>query len=224
MWGKFVSKVLGAAAVTAVTLAGQGAAQDGATAGAGQAVPERLALLLGAEQATLAAQTQRRIVALASTSGSGPEISYSERWLDDLPAASGGAEWACLTKALYFEARGESVKGQFAVAEVILNRAMSRDFPNSVCGVVEEGVEAAKGCQFSFMCDGRAEAMNNSDLRARLGKVARLMLDGAPRQLTRGATFYHSRSVNPRWARVFTRTATIGNHVFYRPEKLASRE
>ena len=220
MWGKSVSKGLGAVALVAALATGPARAEADGEA----ALSLRLALLLGAEQATLAAQPRRQLVSFANAQGSGPEISYSKSWIKARPAATGGAEWACLTKALYFEARGESVKGQFAVAEVIVNRATSPDFPNSICGVIEDGVEAAKGCQFSFMCDGRAEAMDNPDLRVRLGKIARLMLDGAPRRLTKGATFYHNRSVRPRWSRVFTRTATIGNHVFYRPADLASRE
>jgi len=49
-----------------------------------------------------------------------------------------------------------------------------------------------------------------------VSKVAKLMLDGAPRTLTQGATHYHTRAVNPRWARAFAKTAQIGVHLFYR--------
>ena len=56
---------------------------------------------------------------------------YSKAYLRSLPTAKGGKEWACLTEALYFEARGETVKGQFAVAEVILNRVSSPSFPDT---------------------------------------------------------------------------------------------
>ena len=56
-----------------------------------------------------------------------------------------------------------------------------------------------------------------------MGKVARLALDGAPRDLTGGALFYHTRAVSPSWSRVFFRTTTIGAHHFYSPEtQLAS--
>ncbi|MEL7116266.1 MAG: cell wall hydrolase, partial [Pseudomonadota bacterium] len=60
-------------------------------------------------------------------------------WIDSLPKARGNAQWRCLAEALYFEARGETVAGQVAVAEVILNRVDNRQFPNSICGVIKQG-------------------------------------------------------------------------------------
>lgn len=144
------------------------------------------------------------------------QVEYTRDFLADIPAASGGDNWECLTQALYFEARGESVKGQFAVAEVILNRASSTKFPNSVCGVINQGTGKKFRCQFTYTCDGLAEVVNEKKAWVRLGKIARLMLDGAPRRLTDGATHYHTKAVNPRWARAFPRTASIGVHHFYR--------
>ena len=134
--------------------------------------------------------------------------------LADLPAASGGDQWTCLTKALYFEARGESVKGQAAVAEVILNRVDSHDYPRSVCGVVNQG--GGSGCQFSFTCDGKSDRIGERGAYLVAGKIARLMLDGAPRALTRGATHFHTGRVRPSWAQRLSRTAQIGAHSFYR--------
>lgn len=145
-----------------------------------------------------------------------PQISYSAEWLASQPVASGGSEWKCLTEALYFEARGESVKGQFAVAEVILNRVDSSRFPNSVCAVVNQGTGKRNQCQFSYTCDGRAETISEPAAYRNAGKIARALLDGAPRNLTVGATYYHNRSVRPRWSRTFTRTASIDGHFFYR--------
>ncbi len=145
-----------------------------------------------------------------------PAISYTSDFLDALPTATGDAEWACLSEALYFEARGESVKGQFAVAEVILNRVASSRFPGSVCGVVNQGTGKKYQCQFTYTCDGYADVIREKGAYDRVSKVARLMLDGAPRTLTQGATHYHTRAVNPRWARQFARTAQIGVHLFYR--------
>ena len=152
-----------------------------------------------------------------------PVLNYSREFLSSQPAASGGENWRCLTEALYFEARGESVKGQFAVAEVILNRVASRRFPNSVCGVVHQGTGKRFQCQFTYNCDGNKEIVNEKAAWARVGKVARLMIDGAARQLTEGATHYHTKAVSPRWSRKFARTATIGMHYFYRmPTRTAS--
>lgn len=144
-----------------------------------------------------------------------PEIDYSFAFVDEQPAATGGADWHCLSEALYFEARGERVKGIFAVAEVIMNRVESTRFPSTVCGVVKQGTGRKYECQFTYNCDGAAEAVHEPRAWRRVGKIARLVLDGAPRPLTGGATYYHTRTVKPRWSRRFDRTATIGAHYFY---------
>ena len=143
-------------------------------------------------------------------------VNYNRKWLDQQPAADGGAEWECLAEALYFEARGESVKGQFAVAEVILNRVKSSYYPDTVCGVINQGTGKKYQCQFTYTCDGNPERISEPRAFERVGKVARLMLDGAPKVLTGGATHYHTVAVRPSWARKFAKTASIGVHHFYR--------
>lgn len=143
--------------------------------------------------------------------------------LDTLPKASGDGEWQCLAEALYFEARGESVKGQMAVAEVILNRVNSRKFPNSVCGVVHQGGTERNSCQFSYHCDGRREVFAEGKAYERVGKIAELMLAGRERSLTDGALYFHNDGVRPRWARRMALTAEIGTHIFYAaPTRLTS--
>jgi hypothetical protein len=131
----------------------------------------------------------------------------------------GDGEWRCLAEALYFEARGEPLDGQIAVAEVILNRRDSGRYPDTVCGVVRQGTGERDACQFSYSCDGEPDAI--ADVRAWLavGRVARAMLDGAPRRLTDGAMFYHADHVDPYWADVFAETTQIGAHVFYRDDE-----
>ena len=141
---------------------------------------------------------------------------YSKAYLRSLPVVKGGKQWECLTEALYFEARGETVKGQFAVAEVILNRVASPSFPDSICRVVNQGTGRKFACQFTYTCDGRAEIIHEPKAYDMVGKVAKMMIDGMPRTLTKGATFYHTKAVRPRWSRVFQRTATIGFHHFYK--------
>jgi len=132
--------------------------------------------------------------------------------------------WHCLTEALYFEARGENRVGQVAVAEVILNRVDSPSYPDSVCGVVRQGQNQPKGCQFSFVCDGRVEHIGERKAFEDLGKVAWVMLEGKPRILTGKATHYHAARVHPRWAKRLVRTARIGDHIFYRqPLQLSKR-
>ncbi|MEI4232496.1 cell wall hydrolase [Roseovarius sp. D22-M7] len=150
-------------------------------------------------------------------------VEYSRGWLSQQSVGGGDAQSACLAEALYFEARGESVKGQFAVAEVILNRADSAEYPDTVCGVIRQGTGRKYQCQFSYKCDGMAETIGNRAAFRQVDTVARLMVQGAPRRLTDGATFYHTKAVSPRWSRVFARTTTIGVHHFYRKPTRLSR-
>lgn len=144
------------------------------------------------------------------------KIDLSRRWIDAQPKASGGDDWRCLAEALYFEARGESVKGQFAVAEVIMNRVASDRFPGSACAVINQGTGAKYQCQFTYTCDGYKEVIREPRAYDRVAKVARLVLDGAAPKLTEGATHYHTKAVRPKWSKVYTKTASIGVHIFYR--------
>lgn len=125
-------------------------------------------------------------------------------------------EWGCLVEALYFEARGENMQGQIAVAEVILNRVKSRRFPDTICKVISQGASRRNACQFSFKCDGRPEEFNEHSAYERVSHVADMMMDGRSLQITGGATFYHTTAVRPGWSRRLSRTTRIGDHLFYR--------
>ena len=145
------------------------------------------------------------------------QLSYSQSWLDSLPRPKlSNADMRCLSEALYFEARGESVKGQFAVAEVILNRVDSALYPDTVCGVIHQGTGRKYQCQFSYTCDGIPDVIHEKAAFDVSARVASVMVSGAPRALTDGATHYHTKAVRPNWSRKFPRTATIGVHHFYR--------
>ena len=184
-------------------------------------IGEQFASLFGAEHNAVNALPQAQFAALASgvtkpkaRSGQLPAvIDYTDAYLATLPAPTGGQDWECMRKALYFEARGETLKGQFAVAEVILNRVDSPAYPSTVCGVVRSS--GSGSCAFSWVCDANSDTMREPVAIDRAGRIARLMLDGAPRSLTLGATFFHSRSVRPNWGNVI-QTAAIGAHLFYR--------
>ncbi|MEM8787602.1 MAG: cell wall hydrolase [Pseudomonadota bacterium] len=153
-----------------------------------------------------------------------PPRQYLQDTLIGDAKAAGGDEWACLAEALYFEARGESLEGQIAVAEVILNRVDSGRYPDTICGVVTQGEQRRHACQFSFRCDGLPETIAEERAYDHVGRVARAMLDGSDRLFTDGATHYHTVAVSPRWSRKLTETARIGRHIFYRyPVQSASR-
>ncbi|MBL3553605.1 cell wall hydrolase [Rhodovulum sulfidophilum] len=217
--GRVSIRVAGIAAATALLLvapAGQSEMTGSQSNDPTAVLGDNLARLLGAERAGLQRLGQRRINRLSTSPAVRDARRYDPKWLDAQPVAKGGEAWTCLSEALYFEARGETVKGQFAVAEVILNRVASPLYPDSVCGVVHQGTGKLNRCQFSYTCDGRAEHISDQRTYRRMGKIARMMLDGAPRALTGGATHYHNRSVDPGWARRLPRTASIGQHLFYR--------
>ncbi|GAB4285598.1 MAG: hypothetical protein Kow0058_04930 [Roseovarius sp.] len=180
-----------------------------------------LGRLLQSERRAIGSQPEARLASLLDRPAT--TVEYSAAWLARQSFEMGGDDWRCLAEALYFEARGESVKGQFAVAEVILNRVDSPEFPDDVCAVVRQGTGRRFQCQFSYTCDGIEEVITEPGALRRAEKIAHLMLSGAPRPLTGGATYYHSRAVSPRWARRFERTATIGVHHFYRmPTRLSA--
>lgn len=180
-----------------------------------------IATLLGQEKNAFGLVTPARIQALTTPpvlrgvkSKVGAPLTYDTAWLSAQPAATGGAEFQCLATALYFEARGEGARGMASVAEVILNRVDSGEFPGSICGVVNQG--GSGGCQFSYTCDGVSDKVRERGAWDAAGKVAKALIDGAPRMLTDGATYFHTPAVRPSWARRFERTAQIGRHIFYR--------
>jgi len=181
-------------------------------------VEDRLVALLGEEHVAFGQVQPTEINALAdgvaASRAAADAASHDAAWLAALPEATGNEEWQCLTQALYFEARGETITGEFAVAEVILNRVDSPRYPATICGVVNQ--RGNGGCQFSYTCDGRSDRIAEPEAYALAGKIARLMLDGAPRDLTLGATHFVARSARPAWASQFAFTTTIGAHVFYR--------
>ncbi len=167
-------------------------------------------------RATLEAMTVDRMRNTALKAPAPPRVEFTKDWIDTQPSAVGGPEWECLSEALYFEARGETVKGQFAVAEVILNRIKSERFPTSACGVINQGTGKKYQCQFTYTCDGHEEVIREPRAFERVSKVARLALDGRAPKLTEGATHYHTTAVNPDWSRVYIKTTAIGTHIFYR--------
>ncbi len=124
----------------------------------------------------------------------------------------------CLANAVYFEARGESVRGQIAVAQVVMNRVFSPFYPNTVCGVVYQNANRRFGCQFTFACDGIPDVVTEPDAYARAQRIAHDMLDGKlwmPEVAK--ATHYHAYWVHPSWVNEMKKMYRLGVHTFYRP-------
>ncbi len=126
-------------------------------------------------------------------------------------------ERRCLAQAIYFEARGESEKGQAAVAQVVLNRVSSGLYPSTICGVVFQNRQHYHACQFSFACEGRSLRITEPEAWRRAERVAAAVTSGQTYVADVGsATHYHALYVHPYWARRLQRTDRIGHHVFYK--------
>jgi spore germination cell wall hydrolase CwlJ-like protein len=125
----------------------------------------------------------------------------------------------CLAEAVYFEARGEAVRGQVAVAQVVLNRAFSGYYPTTVCGVVYQNKYRHFACQFTFACDNNPDVIREPDMWERARKIAKAMLDGQIWLPEVGkSTHYHAYWVRPSWVNEMKKTYKFGVHTFYRPK------
>lgn len=124
----------------------------------------------------------------------------------------------CLAEAVYFEARGEAVRGQIAVAQVVLNRAFSGKYPDTVCGVVYQNKHRHLACQFTFACDNNRDVIREPEMWERAKKISKAMLDG---QLwlpeVDKSTHYHAYWVRPSWVSEMRKMYKTGVHTFYRP-------
>jgi spore germination cell wall hydrolase CwlJ-like protein len=176
--------------------------------------------LLGGPVQAQALGVPASVAAFAQSVGLADEAHVSQpqegRSLDELvvdyaAAETAGAEQDCLANAIYFEARGEPLQGQLAVAEVVINRAASGRYPATLCGVV------VQPAQFSFVRRGRIPtADRGSDAWRRAVAVARIARERMmPRVLPQSCLWYHARYVSPSWGRRLAQSARIGLHIFY---------
>ena len=117
----------------------------------------------------------------------------------------------CLAGAVYFEARGEPLDGQLAVAEVVINRSQDSRWPTSYCGVV------LQRAQFSFVRGGKIPSIPTSKATWHRAKaVAQIAHDKLWETEASEAVYFHADYVRPKWSRRKTRVAQIDTHVFYR--------
>lgn len=126
-------------------------------------------------------------------------------------------EFRCMATAIYFEARGESIKGQIAVGQVIMTRVRSTFYPNTICGVVYQGQWNKNSCQFSFACDGIADTPKDRKQWETALDVAKNVISGKVYlDEIGGATHYHATYVSPDWKKMMKRVTKIGVHIFYK--------
>jgi spore germination cell wall hydrolase CwlJ-like protein len=123
----------------------------------------------------------------------------------------------CLATAIYFEARGEPVQGQLAVAQVVMNRVRSSLYPDTICGVVYQGQHRRTGCQFSFTCDGHTDVPKDKERWRQANELSAEFTKGDTFLGDIGyATHYHANYVSPRWRRELNKIKKVGRHIFYR--------
>lgn len=133
------------------------------------------------------------------------------------------SERECLAQAIYHEARGESATGQLAVANVIVNRARSGQFPGSLCGVIYQNADQGRyRCQFTFACDGRDDTPGERSAWLRSKALAKEVYAEFATGREIGAVpgsalYYHTTAVRPSWSNTFSRVAEVDSHIFYAP-------
>ncbi len=133
-----------------------------------------------------------------------------------LNASTRAKQEKCLAEGIYFESRGEPVRGQIAVAQVIVNRAFSGHYPSSVCGVVYQNSHRHLACQFTFACEGKSLRITEPEPWQAAVRIARDVYEGKIYLAEVGAsTHYHADYVQPHWAKKLKKMDVIGRHVFY---------
>ncbi|HEN8712673.1 MULTISPECIES: cell wall hydrolase [Pseudomonas] len=128
----------------------------------------------------------------------------------------------CLARTIYWEAKGADQKDMSAVASVVLNRLGKDGFPDTICGVVKQGVES-KSCQFSWWCDGRSDQVEEPQRYDIAKEIARKALNQQLKDTTGGALYFHDRTVRPDWAKAYRRTAQTRLFLFYKPNPALAR-
>jgi spore germination cell wall hydrolase CwlJ-like protein len=120
-------------------------------------------------------------------------------------------ETNCLATAVYFEARGESLEGQLAVARVVMNRAASGKYPSTWCATIKQPA------QFSFVRHGAFPAVDTgSDAWRKAEGIARLAAANIVPSVSTDVLWYHANYVAPSWGRRLNMAQRIGQHIFYR--------
>ncbi len=146
------------------------------------------------------------------TTEAAPKASSLRQLVADISASETlSREMECLAGAIYFESRGEPLAGQLAVAQVVINRAESRVFPSSYCGVVHQRA------QFSFVKNGRMPRIRRGSVAwKKARKIARIAHEGMWESEAADSLYFHAKYVRPNWSRKKTARATINTHIFYR--------
>jgi len=142
--------------------------------------------------------------------------------VDPLGEAALNDAMTCLSRTIYWEAKGEAGVGMESIANVVMNRLGHEGFPDTICEVVRQGREQGS-CQFSWWCDGRSDDAEEEKAYAIAKEIARKALNRQLADRTGGAMYFHQRQQSPDWSEEYIRTVTVGEHVFYKPHGGAAK-
>ena len=178
------------------------------------------------------------MILTATTAFASSASTFQNPQIEELYTEENRPELYCLAQNIYFEAKSEPLAGQYAVADVVLNRVNDTRYPNTICEVVREGPikESWKTkqhadlpddqriyhpiknrCQFSWYCDGKADTIRDSDAWRTAQIIAyKIVHTDKMRGITEGATHYHADYVSPKWASKIQLVGSISTHIFYR--------
>lgn len=116
------------------------------------------------------------------------------------------AQLECLSKAAYFESKGESDAGMLAVIHTTLNRVKDVRFPKTVCGVVYQR------SQYSWTKHN--PRIKEKEQYERAKRLAQEAVEGKHKDVSRGALYFNSLHKQPKGT---VCTVRIGGHSFYKP-------
>ena len=192
------------------------AAETGAPLSASTMLAAMSAPLLAVDPAALAEDEDFSTPTTADRDGTdrdgndrGGQRSLSVLVSDNEASDPADDEQTCLAASVYFEAKGEPLAGQLAVAETVMNRAASGRFPTSICGVVRQPG------QFSFVRGGQLPSVSRDGKAWRQAvAIARIAQQAMWSDVAPNALYFHASRVSPRWGA--RRVAQLGNHIFYR--------
>ena len=178
------------------------------------------------------------VVAMMMPQAMAAASTFQNPQIEELYSQDSQPELYCLAQNIYFEAKSEPLAGQYAVADVVLNRVKDTRYPNTICEVVQEGPikeswktrqhtdlapkeriyhPVKNRCQFSWYCDGKADTIRDSDAWRIAQVVAyKIVHTDKMRGITEGATHYHADYVSPKWASKIQLVGSISTHIFYR--------
>ena len=178
------------------------------------------------------------MIMTATTAFASSASTFKNPQVEELYTEQNKPQLYCLAQNIYFEAKSEPLAGQYAVADVVLNRVNDTRYPNTICEVVKEGPikESLKTkqdttlsdderiyyprknrCQFSWYCDGKPDTVRDQDAW-RMAQIIAYKIVHADKMkgITEGATHYHADYVSPKWASKIQLVGSISTHIFYR--------